>query len=833
VNKVVRAVARGLVVAMVLLGLASVPGGHAQAATAPQEGEHDVVVNPDPVDTTPAVLDGNTQAVIDLGSRVIVGGNFTQVKRYSDPTVYSRVGIFAYDKATGNIDQTFAPQLDGQVSAMVKAADGNIYVAGQFKSVNGVAGGYLVKLDPVTGQKITAFNASPAGMVYDLELQGNTLYAAGTFTKMRNIVRTNFAALDATTGKATALDIPFTTPATGTLRVMRIDASPDGRSLVAIGNFTQVGGLYRPNIVRLDLTTDPVTVSPWFTDMYRYGQCSSSYDTYIRDVDWSPDGSYFVTVATGAYGAPPKLCDAAARWESTVPAGTATPTWVDYTGGDSLTAVGITGAAVYVGGHERWANNATAADKKGIGAVDRKGITALDPVSGTALSWNPGRDRGLAVWRITPTAQGLYILNDSLNFDDEYHPRLTYLVTTGGSAPVRATNFGLPTTLTYTGSVSGGSVPAGQLEQVSYDGTTFGAQTASTDTSSWSGVTGVMSANNGVSYRLTTNQRFQVSTDGVTWSSLASWTDGRLSTITASTYANGFLYYTVLNDARLYTASFGLDQGLVSTTPTQVVSGSGDGLNWSTVRGLALVDGHLLATSTDGRLMRYDLGGRAPVPASALQLSGPGVDALNWSGVRGLHPAAPAVAPPPPAPLVEEHFDLGLDGWTGMVGFTLDSTTGAPAGTAPSAKVDVTGTRASGLHAFRSSTASEVCASMSVQLNRLTTSTVLSRLRTAANGAVGRMFVNAQRQLYIRSDVAGTQMNTGFTLPLGTWTDLKLCTKTATDGYLQLTVNGVAGPVWTGNMGTTNPGAIEIGDAAANSWSANFDDIVVKDPNAV
>jgi hypothetical protein len=34
-------------------------------------------------------------------------------------------------------------------------------------------------------------------------------------------------------------------------------------------------------------------------------------------------------------------------------------------------------------------------------------------------------------------------------------------------------------------------------------------------------------------------------------------------------------------------------------------------------------------------------------------------------------------------------------------------------------------------------------------------------------------------------------------------------------------------------MGTTNPGAIKIGDAAANSWSANFDDIIVKDPNAV
>src|SRR4051794_32307267 len=103
------------------------------AAAAPQEGEHDTLVNTDPVDNTPAVLDGNTQAVVDLGSRVIVGGKFTQVKRWDESTVYSRNNIFAYDKATGAIDQTFVPQLDGQVTALLKAADGNVYVSGQFR----------------------------------------------------------------------------------------------------------------------------------------------------------------------------------------------------------------------------------------------------------------------------------------------------------------------------------------------------------------------------------------------------------------------------------------------------------------------------------------------------------------------------------------------------------------------------------------------------------------------------------------------------------------------------------------------------------------------------
>ena len=84
-NKIVRAAGRGLVVALLVTGLSSIPGAGADAATAPQEGEHDVVVNPNPVDTTAQVLDGNTQAVLDFGSRVIVGGNFST---FSAPIVF-------------------------------------------------------------------------------------------------------------------------------------------------------------------------------------------------------------------------------------------------------------------------------------------------------------------------------------------------------------------------------------------------------------------------------------------------------------------------------------------------------------------------------------------------------------------------------------------------------------------------------------------------------------------------------------------------------------------------------------------------------------------------
>ena len=70
--------------------------------------------------------------------------------------------------------------------------------------------------------------------------------------------------------------MPFTAAVTGTTRVMRLDVTPDGTSSIVIGNFTQVGGQYRPNIARLDISGTTATVSSWFTDGFRQGICSSS-----------------------------------------------------------------------------------------------------------------------------------------------------------------------------------------------------------------------------------------------------------------------------------------------------------------------------------------------------------------------------------------------------------------------------------------------------------------------------------------------------------------------------------------------------------------------------
>ena len=81
----------------------------------------------------------------------------------------------------------------------------------------------------------------------------------------------------------------FATKRQGTLRVAHFDISPDGTKLVATGTFLTANGLDRAQIAMLDLTTTPVSVSSWETDSFKPA-CTTHFDTYIRDVAFSPDG---------------------------------------------------------------------------------------------------------------------------------------------------------------------------------------------------------------------------------------------------------------------------------------------------------------------------------------------------------------------------------------------------------------------------------------------------------------------------------------------------------------------------------------------------------------
>ena len=402
-----RRVLLALLSAAVLVGLMAQPGA---AVNVPQA----VVVSSNPADWTPHVLDGKVAAIVQVGNKIVAGGQFTQVASAAAPTTaIARSNIFAFDATTGAIDTAFAPVLDAQVESLAVAPDGlHVFAGGSFTKINGVAQKSLVKLRLSDGARITAFKGKTNARVKDMAVSGGRLYIGGTFKTANGVTRSALAAVDPVTGALSAdVNLAFTGPRNGTVNIDKFDISPDGSRLVAIGNWTSVAGLQRDQIVMLNLTTSPVSVTDWATTRFQQ-QCAKVFDTYMRDVDISPDGSYFVVGTTGAYRAG-SLCDAASRWETGATGSGQQPTWADYTGGDTLYSVAITGTAVYVGGHQRWLNNSFAADRAGPGAVAREGIAALDPVNGLPLSWNPGRDRGVGAFALVATSQGLWIGSDT------------------------------------------------------------------------------------------------------------------------------------------------------------------------------------------------------------------------------------------------------------------------------------------------------------------------------------------------------------------------------------------------------------------------------------
>jgi hypothetical protein len=597
-------------VAAVLLAVGLVAGTVTPAAAV--NPTHPVIVSEDPVNWTPQVMNGRLLSVTQVGSTMVAGGTFTTV-RAPGGADQSRPYLFAFNATTGALSTTFLPVLDGSVDVVAAHPDGqSVIVGGTFNTVNGTSAKKLAKIDVTTGQLDTKWKARANGRVRDLVVSGNRLYIGGAFTAASGVARSNLAAFDVTTGLLDPdVNVPFTVPRKGTAHVAKLDVTPDGSTLIAIGNFLQAGGLARAQIALLDVAANPAVVRDWQTDRYS-ATCSTSFDTYMRDVDISSDGRYFVIVTTGA-GFSGTLCDAAARWELGRTGPGQQPSWVDYTGGDTLYSVAITGTVVYIGGHQRWLNNSLARDRLGPGGVSREGIAALDPINGLPFSWNPAKERGVGAFSLLATNDGLWVGSDTEWIGGEYHPRLALFPLIGGTAVPPSTVPTFPGELGRLGLDN-------RLTATTTDGTTLGSTAVVDSTVSWSSARGafVVGGNLYHGWSDGTFQRRSVSggTVGAATALPAAPWDTR--NVTGMYFDAGRINYTVAGDSRLHWRWFTPESGIVGVDEF-FVSGP---ISWADTTGLTLVGGELYwSRSSDGALLRADVVDGVPVAASATVLS--------------------------------------------------------------------------------------------------------------------------------------------------------------------------------------------------------------------
>jgi hypothetical protein len=418
-------VLRGIAAAGIAATLAV--AGMGTASASPAIGR---VVSTNPVNYTPNITDGAAYKSAEANGMLYVGGSFTSVTAAAGTSpagTFTRNHVLAFNAATGSISTSFAPNVNGDVWAIVPSGT-SLYIGGSFTSVNGVARRGLAKINATTGAVDTAFNAGIAsGMVTESALVSGRLIISGTFGQ-------RILAVNPTSGANTGyINVPVTGSVAsnaGPVEVYRFAVDPAGTRLVGVGNFTTVGGATHYRAFMLNLGATAATVSAWRYTPLQQMCASTSLPDYMRDVDFSPDGSYFVTVSTGfvpqAGQVGTALCDAAARFE-TANLSPTRPTWINYTGGDTLHSVAVTDLAVYVQGHQRWLNNPQGRNTAGPGAVSRPGIGAINPTTGLALSWNPTKDRGVGGKDLLVTARGLWVASDTAHIGGETRMRIALL----------------------------------------------------------------------------------------------------------------------------------------------------------------------------------------------------------------------------------------------------------------------------------------------------------------------------------------------------------------------------------------------------------------------
>jgi hypothetical protein len=180
-------------------------------------------------------------------------------------------------------------------------------------------------------------------------------------------------------------------------------------------------------------------------------------------------------------------------------------------------------------------------------------------------------------------------------------------------------------------------------------------------------------------------------------------------------------------------------------------------------------------------------------------------------------------APPPPPYLFSDDFSAGLGAWTTVSGVTISTTIGSAA--PPSARVAVSNARG-WLDKALPTPVPEACASANLNLASIGSGQTVALIRLrGATTSIGRVYVNASRQLRLKNDLSGAQFDGG---SLGTgWHGVELCGAVGAAGQLRLYVDGALRSSLTANLGAPLVAGVQIFDNANKTFTANVDDVIV------
>jgi hypothetical protein len=415
--------------ALAVTGSGLIPGV-AAAASGP--------VSPNPATGTPALAKTGTtieqiRQLVGCRGTMYAVGSFTSISQ-GGQTV-TRNNIFSFKQTAPFTITSWAPNVNGTVNSIQLTSDcTHAFIGGQFSQVDGSSAHNIAYINTTNNTMVQSWAHSANGQVNTiLRTSNNHLLVGGKFTAINGSTKKYYVSLDPSTGKGDGyLDLNisghYVYPGVGvnSTEVYNQQLSPDRGHVLVEGTFTKVQGNARQQIFMLNLGSSHGNVSTWYSNEFN-GFCADKHPFYIKSAAWAPDMSTVYVADTGKNPAGwngtfplTGLCDVVAAFSGTRHGGLSHE-WINYTGCDSLYSVAADSTTVYVGGHERWANNASGCNNAGPGAIPAPGLGGFTAgASGGTLRKNSAgtaglysRDRGLGADEIIRTGAGIWIASDN------------------------------------------------------------------------------------------------------------------------------------------------------------------------------------------------------------------------------------------------------------------------------------------------------------------------------------------------------------------------------------------------------------------------------------
>jgi len=312
----------------------------ASADTAPGPGIPSTVA----ADGLPTVQhNGVAWAQVIIGNKVYVGGTFSEARPAGaapGTQGVARGNILAYDITTGALDVTFAPTINGEVTALAASPDGTrLYVGGSFTAINGSTVWRVAALNPSNGSIITSFLPKMSASVRSIVATSTTVFMGGLFNAVGSVTRDRLAAVAA----SNAALLPWNPAADGG-RVNALALSPDGASMVVGGAFTTLNGSSNPGFGLGKVDTNLGALLPFqINNVVRNGGTTSSITTLASD-------------GTNVYGAGYTFGPGTLEGMFSVNWSNDATKWIEDCHGDTYSIV-PQGEAMYVAGHAHYCGN--------------------------------------------------------------------------------------------------------------------------------------------------------------------------------------------------------------------------------------------------------------------------------------------------------------------------------------------------------------------------------------------------------------------------------------------------------------------------------------------